>query len=444
MNSLSTKELMYIFKKIINIPDLLILREVCKKWNDVIDLLLINIKLWKNMCSKDVISPWVHEIVKNKYSSYSVADFENKTFDQSTWKEIYLFYKKWRQCVYIPSIHFFFNITSETTTDDHHEKATCMDIWADYVVVGSNIGNVNFYLLRGRYRRLYQIKNPQLFITEVKFWFTNAQKLIAVIALRNRHLKFWDVENRYNIESPSENQSSTIAECKFHRFFVASNLEILEYKYHRNRIHERQRFALSTILSSTVDQPINIIGMYIGVNKLTIVGSNFPTIVTTSLNIPVLPHRRSMIISKDVSIHKTEQFSNNKFILCHVPLNDVLLIVDDLFLYTATKDSTNQEYVWKTYQLKDPLKRNISSVLLFANTLIIGTRTGILNLYILKNVYHFSNLILETIPSRSVYLSTEPITDLKITDLKGFFHIFAMTGSMLHIVKFSENDFEQL
>ncbi|CAG5075134.1 Protein of unknown function [Cotesia congregata] len=114
----------------INDPgELMRLRCVCRKFHDLIEVKLVNSKLWENLCLEHNILPWKDHIVRTRFPK--VVNNKNFSLDlhQRTWKRIFFSYKKWSVLPKVEKKYDSFDFGGKF--GDGNASITCTSIWSN-------------------------------------------------------------------------------------------------------------------------------------------------------------------------------------------------------------------------------------------------------------------------------------------------------------------------
>ncbi|CAD6243832.1 GSCOCG00013162001-RA-CDS [Cotesia congregata] len=119
----------------------------------------------------------------------------------------------------------------------------------------------------------------------------------------------------------------------------------------------------------------------------------------------------------------------------YIPIPEVVIINEGHDLFVVVLNDSNQVRV-KRHYLLELIKSKIVSVVMHVNILFLGTSSGNVYLFVIKNIQQLVNENLNQSPvTKIIPISNEPILSLDITEVKKKPYIIAFTKSNLHVIK---------
>ncbi|XP_034944094.1 uncharacterized protein [Chelonus insularis] len=375
MESIPDHVLQKIFEKINPLQELR-LRVVSKIWGDSIECRFKNLEIWQKLCrDDDEIKPWIFKIVEKRFPQ--AKKNWNVPLYQKAWKKIFFSYKKWRMIKSFSYLHFKLHVIGFMSRD----KIECIDVWANYVAVGTSNGKVLIYKNNAGFQPHFEGKYPLQSIIKIKLWYTETKNLIAVIQLYKlmgyTHLKYWDVKNYTRIPNPFKDEYVENYTCNDHRLFIATSQIIYELEWNKGQLTMGQSIEFIDLLE-TVSKKLKILEMCADPRKLSVTVNNDENIARVIiLKLPSANRRRFSMIDHSQSIDLLGPIEN---ITCYTPLpgiatfrNNVLMSVN---LSYESLEIVSSSVLDLSRGSSFISKLNISSIFLHCNILFLGLKTG--------------------------------------------------------------------
>ncbi|KAH0555325.1 uncharacterized protein LOC123262860 [Cotesia glomerata] len=413
--------------------DLMRLRCVCRKFHDLIEVKLVNSKLWENLCLEHNILPWKDHIVRTRFPK--VVNNNNFSVDlhQRTWKRFFFSYKKWSVLPKVEKKYDSFDFGGKFS--DGNALITCTSIWKNCLAVGTSNGFIHYANVNNEkpLKIIFSLNNEQA-LMQIHFWYTDSKKLLMASLSNNYDLKFWDIDKRQLI-STSSFTATNICVGLTHRFFSEWNCRITEHEWNAPHLSVKRSFDFCC--PNHGDCTRKILAMYHDDNGL-ILKALADSIYIFTYTIDFLENgRRNITITEFYKLHPDSIEATDLFIR-YIAINKVAFVADNKHLYILF-DGLGTKMSDENYSTRGPYRRfqiPVSSIIMHSNLIIMGLTDGTLCLKYFNEFKDLDTVNFRVGSFRTVKLDTKPIISLNITDFNGNPSVIASTESTVHLLHY--------
>ncbi|XP_034944095.1 uncharacterized protein [Chelonus insularis] len=474
-----------ILSKIPNLVRKLRLRQVSKRWGDLIEEVFEEENLWKVLCTNDYIYPWVYNIIEVIFQD-TIRNWSSELLSIA-WKRIYLFYNYWSLKIMSTNIHFELMNFEEYAPFEGNVQS--VDIHADKIAINIKKTKIIIFEVKNvsQESSIIPIKLSHLpsnirlqrrKITRIKLWFTATKKWILIVHTfkkpsKSRRMIYIDLNTRKKLYNPFKNQRNIHNfTCASHRLFIATSELVYECKYtesnrlvlgnhifefrdifNRTEIEQLNVLEMSakstfkevmvSLLIKTAAENVRVINLKIsndndGIFKRIGCDRDIRIRVTESLfympmpGIVFITSASEMIINLWYNLtetHKSMEDESERIVQLEAPsVFDVSR--ENEFRSSIKSDADLLRSPLRMLGL-DPMK--ITSMFFFCNVLFLGTESGAIHMYIADSIKSFIRKDFFILPTRKLQVSKYPIININVIGQYGTLLIIATTPKLIHI-----------
>ncbi|XP_053598415.1 uncharacterized protein LOC128668771 isoform X2 [Microplitis demolitor] len=412
-----------IFRKIRSSTLLMKLREVHKYFSEKINGIFEDTCMWKNLCTPRIES-WIYNILKLKYP-YSILRGTD-VLSHKNFKDHYISFQKWRRVLTLaePNINVDYkNFFLE------NEEITCTDVFAGYIIFGTNLGRVHYaeiptpdlLFLTAKF------KNP---ISEIKFWFTDSENILIAIVTESKDLKFWHWSRNKEI-SPSITYGAHHIDVGLdNRCFVMHNLNFVEFKYVDNRLFPMRqcRIPYDNLAES------RFLSMYNLSNKFIVMVKNGAVIIVYEINFPST-YSEDLTLEESYISNYNMTFNENKYIASSIPIKESGFVMNEEEILVTDK---YLEQEWVHYKLNkrytDATKGKLVHGSMFANIYFLCWDSGMVDKVTIKKTKNKTGFVIKKFKKSLTF--NEPIIAINFTESNNnLYAIFTTKRSSYYFTK---------
>ncbi|XP_008546643.1 uncharacterized protein LOC103570622 isoform X1 [Microplitis demolitor] len=423
----------------INDPcELMKLKCVCRKFNNLIETKLIKSKLWEKLCLEKNILPWKDHIIRKRFPGVINNDHFLSNLHQRTWKKIYHSYKKWSVLPQLEYKHsscdYGDQFLGENNKNDQ-SLITCTCVWKNHLAVGTSNGFIYYFTVNHDkpLRKMFVMNNEQA-LMQIHFWYTDTKKLLMATLSKNYNLKFWDIDKRQIIETRSF-LATNICVGLTHRFFSEWNCRITEHEWKPTGLDVKRSFDFCC--PNHGDCTRKILAMYHDDKGLILKAlADYIFIFTYTIDF-LESGKRNITITEFYKLHPESIDASDLFIQ-YIAINKVAFIANSKHLYILF-DGLGTKMTDENYSTRGPYRRfqiPVSSIFMHSNLIIMGLNNGNLCLKYFNEFKDLDTVNFRLELFKTIKVDTKPIISLNITDFNGTPCIIASTESAVHLVHY--------
>ncbi|KAH0568284.1 hypothetical protein KQX54_020022 [Cotesia glomerata] len=382
--------------------------------------------VWKNLCLNSSIKPWIWKI-QEKLFPYA-EKYTPEELDK-TWKDVFYSYKYWRTYSKRRSKFITFNLRNNSVNYNHIK---CSDAFGNYFAIASDCGVVFLFIINDEEDDLYNSMNLLHTFTsnndetyrQLKFWNAEGNMFLALTSPVG-NLTLFNIDSKTihnNLLINAWTRSQTLCRGTDHKLMIGSAINI---------IHQ--------LTWNETPEAVNIKSINIGDAYEDLwwpVKSLCCQYEKTTITVKYQLTSRVSFDNGDFKITKSmdSNFDSHPRKI-YIPIPEVVIFNEGYGLHVVVLNDSNQVRVKRHYLLK-LIKSVIVSVVMHVNMLFLGTSSGSVHLFVLKDIQQLVNKNLNQFPIIQVLpINNEPILTLDITEVKKEPYIIAFTKSNLHVVK---------
>ncbi|CAD6238496.1 GSCOCG00008459001-RA-CDS [Cotesia congregata] len=405
---------------------LFVLRRTCKYFKDIIEEMFEKNSTWKDLCLNSSIKPWIWKI-QEKLFPYA-EKYTTEKLDK-TWKDVFYSYKYWRAYSKRRSKFITLNLRNNSV---NYNYVRCSDAFGNYFTIASDRGVVFLFIINDQEDDLSNsinllhtfTNNHNVIYRQLKFWNAEGNIFLAVTSPAG-NLTLFNIDSQTihdNLLINAWTRSQTLSRGTDHKLMIGSAINVI-YQLTWNETPENVNI-----------KPINIGDAY--EDLWWPVKSLCCQYEKTTIALKYQSTSRVSFDNGDLKITKRmDPYFDPPPRKIYIPIPEVVIFNEGRSLVVVVLNDSNQVRIKRHYLLKH-IKSKIVSVVMHVNMLFLGTSSGNIYLFVLKDIQQLVDENLNQLPIIQVLsTSNEPILTLDITEVKKEPYIIAFTKSNLHVVK---------
>ncbi|XP_034940514.1 uncharacterized protein [Chelonus insularis] len=382
-------------------------------------------KTWESRCLHEIPYDCLSNIIKMTYPTIVLEDYDD-ILNESMWKECYQSYRRWKSCVYQ-------NLSEEVILEipEITEKSvSCLATCKKYIAIGTTMGEII----------IYDLSNPNVApiefqyegkIIQMVFWKPNLNKLLLVSLSSSSEVKFWDIRKQQEFEKKILVNASNICTGTMQNLFIESDglVECYEFGMMDHENHLANRKKIKVVLQNKE----KIARMFSEKHEMLLISIYTIHVRTFHINVPTHSSPFFKIIRTSPYIELFENTINIDSYHFHMPAMNLTIgsfthnnFTDNSLGFLTTKNDS-----W--YLNNSTFGKNIQSVAMHANLLILGSKTGKIKIIPVDDERVFVSHI-EMYWSHEIKLEDNPITGLNYTEFNKKTYIIVASKKRVYMI----------